>query len=69
MAGVTKRRAEFVPERYRVSLDQLSKADLMEVAFSLALRLESDDAESAFNLVAQEHLTLAANMGRKGKQI
>ena len=69
MAGITKRSAEYVPERYRVALDQLSKADLMEVAYSLASRLETDDAEAAFLLVVEEHRTLAINMGRKPKRI
>lgn len=60
-----KRPAAFVPEKYRVVLNHLSKADLMEVAYSLAMRLESDDAEAAFNVVADEYRTLAANAGRK----
>jgi hypothetical protein len=69
MGGLGKRRADFVPEKHRVSLDHLSKADLMEVAYSLAMRLEADDSEAAFNLVANEHRTLCASAGRKPQRL
>jgi hypothetical protein len=69
MAGIGKRQADFVPVKYRTPLDQLSKADLLEIAYSLALRLEVDDAEAAFILVAEEHRILAANAGRKPVRI
>jgi hypothetical protein len=70
MGGLRKRQAEYVPQPFRVAFDAaMSKADLMEVAFSLAMRLSEDNTENAANLVADEYRTLAAQSGRKPNRI
>lgn len=57
MAGISKRPASYVPPEYRARLDKLSKADLMELAWSLASILEEDDPERAMaHLVSEREI-------------
>lgn len=66
MAGLGKRDAEYVPYAQRMELDKLSKADLMEIAYSFAVRITgSDDFHEAYNIVKAEHEALAQNGSRK----
>ena len=66
MAGLLKRQADYVPYAQKVELDKMSKADLMEVAYSLALRLTGcEDWCEAYQIVKSEHEILAQSECRK----
>ena len=61
-----KRRAEYVPRPHRTELNKLSKADLLEIAYSLAVLLTgNEDANEAYQIVRAEYVALCLNSGRK----
>ena len=69
MAGIGKRQAEYVPQEYRERLDKLSKADLMELAWSFASIMHEDSAPRAFAALVEERGILDDNLGIKQRKI
>lgn len=64
MAG--NRVPDYVPYAQRIELDKLSKNDLMEIAYSFALKQTGcEDWHEAYNLVIDEQVALALSDGRK----
>lgn len=66
MAGYGKRVAAYVPSVMRGELDKLTKADLMEVAYDLALMnvgSESDEL-GAYRAMCDSARAIAASQGR-----
>lgn len=66
-AGICKRRATFVPSWMRDELNMLSKADLMEVAYDLAVRCVGEDKGecAAYTELRETAGTLARCAARK----
>lgn len=64
--GVLKRPASFVPRPMWAELNRLSKADLMDIAYQLALRIDGEESEiCAYAIVKNEHEVLCGNEQRR----
>lgn len=65
MAGIGKKGTVLVHERYRAALDALSKAHLMDLAWSLAGRNASsaDDPHAVMSILRMESKVVAEHRG------
>lgn len=61
------KRPPLVPAVIDYEMRRLSKADLLEIAYHLALRVAGNEAgEDAYLIIHNEYYTLCANQGRRG---
>lgn len=64
--GSIKRGATYIPYAQRIELEKLSKADLMEIAYSLAvIQTGEEDKCEAYQIVKREHENMCLAQGRK----
>lgn len=71
MAGAGKRSAEYVPSVMRAELDKLSKADLMEVAYDLAIMLvgSESDEQGAYQAIVKSAEAIATSQERTAPKL